>query len=397
MLTSPASIEIVKSKSLTTFHSQFKGVTMKKYLLVFICMFLSLGILHSQDLQSTLNQLAGDATLGYVDPITQGFLTNLNGGLFHKAPQTKLFGFDLEIGAVVMGTPLGNLDKEFSGSGAFRFNKLQADDLAAKTIPTSEAFYNEKRAAMSDAIQNSTFTVTISGPTVVGKKFDIADPTSEVKVDVNGNVVINYQPVPGGPTVTETKSLSQVVNTGLGGVGDLGSSAYVPFFAPQITLGTLVGTQFTLRYVPKIPIPDVGDLSWTGFGIQHNIGYWLPIPVVDLAVSFYTQKIKIDPIFEMSGTAFGLNASKQFGFAFLNVTPYAGFMLESSKMKVHYTPPAADYGPGITPPDIAFEIKGKNTSRLTLGLSLRLLIFNINADYNIGKYNGLTAGLFFAI
>lgn len=363
----------------------------KKLLALFVGMLLLVPTVPAQDLQTALNRLAGDAVLGYVDPISQGFLTNLNGGLFHKAPQTKLFGFDLELGVAVMATPLGNLDKEFSGEGKFRFNKAQADDIAASTISNTEPFATQKRDALSQAIQNTDFTVKISGPTVVGKKFDPADPTSEVKVDVTGQVHIS------GPGFSEDRTISKVVNTGLGGVGDFVSNAYLPFVAPQVSLGTIIGTQFTLRYVPKFKIPDVGDLSWTGFGIQHNVGYWFPIPFVDVAASFYTQKIKIDPIFEMSGTAFGVNASKQLGFAFLNVTPYAGFMIESAKMKVHYTPPAADYGPGVTPPDIAFEIEGKNSSRLTLGLSLRLLIFNINADYNIGKYNNLTAGIFFAI
>lgn len=367
---------------------------MKKNILRFVAGLLMLSYTApAQDLQQTLNQLAGDAVLGYVDPIAQGFLTNLNGGLFHKAPQTKLFGFDLEIGAALMATPLVNLDKEFSGSGKFRFNKSQADEIALSTIPANDPdpFASQKREALSQAIQSTDFTVTISGPTVVGKVFDAADPTSEVKVDVSGNVNIS------GPGFSETKTISHSVRTGLGGIGELGKGSYVPFFAPQVTLGTIIGTQFTLRYVPKIKITDVGDLSWTGFGIQHNVGYWFPIPVVDVAASFYTQKIKIDPIFEMNGTAFGINASKQFGFAFLNVTPYAGLMFESAKMKIHYTPPEADYGPGIVPPTIAFEIEGKNSTRLTLGLSLRLLIFNINADYNIGKYNNLTAGLFFAI
>lgn len=369
---------------------------MKKTLLVFFCALMMLSSVRAQDLQGTLNSLAGDAALGYIDPITQGFLNNLNGGLFHKAPQAKLFGFDLELGLAVMATPLSTLDKEFSATGTFRFNKSQADDIAANTISNTELYYAQKRDALSTAIQGSSFTIGISGPTVVGKKYDPADPTSEVLVSVDGNASITYNDPLGNPH-TESRNFNQIVRTGLGGVGDLGNLAYMPFMAPQVSLGTLFGTQLTVRYMPKLNIPDVGDLSWTGFGIQHNLGYWLPIPFVDVAASFYTQTIKIDPIFEMSGTAFGVNASKQLGFAFLNITPYAGFMFESAKMKVHYTPPAADYGPGVTPPDIAFEIEGKNSTRLTLGLSLRLLIFNINADYNIGKYNSLTAGIFFAI
>lgn len=369
---------------------------MKKTLLVLFCVFITLSSSRAQDLQGTLQSLAGDAALGYVDPISQGFLNNLNGGLFHKAPQAKLFGIDLELGVAVMATPLGNLDKEFNATGLFTFNKEQADEIATNSISNTEVFFAEKRAALSSALQAAKLTVGISGPTVVGKKYDPADPTSEVKVDANGTLSITYNDPIGNPH-TESRNFTQTVHTKLGGIGDLGSAAYLPFMAPQITVGTLVGTQFTLRYVPKFKIQDVGDLSWTGFGIQHNLGYWLPIPIVDVAASFYTQTIKIDPIFEMSGTAFGLNASKQFGFSFLNVTPYAGFMFESSKMKVHFTPNAADYGPGVTPPDIAFDIEGKGSTRLTLGLSLRLLVFNINADYNIGKYNSLTAGLFFAI
>ncbi len=371
---------------------------MKKTLLGVFLLFLALSnlTLAQNDLQGTLNKLAGKAAMGYIDPITQGFLTNINGGLFNKAPQAKLWGIDIELGAAFMYTPLGDLPKTFDEKGAFRFNKAQADEIASNTITTgsSPALVTALRNSLSTALQQSDFNIRIYGPTVLGEKAVVGNPNSpQVKVDMSATVTARYTV----PVINTQRDTSFFVNyalkTGLGGVGALSGSAGVPFFAPQLTLGTIFGTKFTLRYVPKIPIPDVGDLSWTGFGIQHNLGYWFPIPVVDLAASFYTQKIKIDPIFEMSGTSFGLTASKQLGFAFLNVTPYAGFMLESSKLTVNITPPAADYGPGITPPKISFDVEGKNTSRFVVGLGLRILIININADYNIGKYNSMTAGL----
>lgn len=374
----------------------------KTFLCVLFAMVVVPTVWAQDDLQTTLTRLAGKAALGYVDPVSQGFLTNFNGGLFHKAPQAKLWGIDLEIGVVAMSTPFGDLPKTFDANDKFRFNKLQADDIAAQAVtasgnPTRLALEQSVRNNLSTALQSSDFDIRIYGPTVIGSAYSATDPTSEVKIDMNSAVKFQYV-VPVVNQVRDTTlNINKTLGTKLGGANGLSGISSIPFLAPQITLGTLFGTQFTLRYVPKIKLQDVGDLSWTGFGIQHNLGYWFPIPIVDVAASFYTQTIKIDPLFEMSGTAFGLNVSKQFGFKFFNVTPYAGFMLENAKFKVHIVPPAADYGPGITPPDIAFEIEGKNTSRLTLGLSLRLLIFNINADYNIGTYNSMTAGLFFAI
>ena len=45
---------------------------------------------------------------------------------------------------------------------------------------------------------------------------------------------------------------------------------------------------------------------------------------------------------------------------------------------------------------VAFELNGENSSRLTLGLGIRLLVVNINVDYSLAKQNTATAGLFFA-
>ena len=49
-------------------------------------------------------------------------------------------------------------------------------------------------------------------------------------------------------------------------------------------------------------------------------------------------------------------------------------------------------GAPLDPLDVKFDIDGKNKSRLTLGATFRLGVFNINADYNFGKYNSYTAG-----
>ncbi len=372
---------------------------MKKTLLsVVLAVVLLAGSAFSQsDLQNVLNQLAGPAVEGYISPVGQGLNTNFNGGLFHKAPQTKLFGIDLEVGLVVMGTPYADDDKSFSQAGQFTFNKVQADNLVSGINPgTGNASLDAQiRAAVSTQLQKSVTDIKISGPTAIGNVYKAGDATSEVMLEVTTpSITVNVA----GQNRTVSVA-GQKVKTGFGGIEVLQKLKMLPFAAPQLTLGTLFGTQVTLRYVPKYKLADLGgDLSWTGFGIQHNLGYFLPIPFVDVAASYYTQTLKIDPLFEMKGTAFGLNVSKQLGFGFLNLTPYAGYMFEKSKFTVHYTAPASAFDPalGVAPPSVNVEIDGKNTSRLVLGASLRLFVININADYNIGKYKSFTGGVFFA-
>ncbi len=336
----------------------------------------------------TLKNMAGDAGKGFIQPVVSAFGANLNGGWFHKSPQTKIFGIDLELGAVFMATFTTDENKTFNVNGNFKFSggpvgsNSEAEQLASSINGYNNPLF-PKQAAI-DAIANQQFSVGIQGPTVVGSKSDtlkIIVPANTI--NVNGT---NYT-IP-----AQTSVISEVT-------GVLDGSATVPLFAPQFSIGTIYGTQFSFRYLPEVDAGDIGKVKYFGFGIQHNLGMWLPIPVVDVAASFFTQKLNVGTIMEAKTTAFGLNASKQLGFAFLNLTPYAGFMLESSTMTFGY-----DF-PTYTDPNnaannrverISFELEGENKTRLTIGLSIRLLIININADYNIGKQNSATAGVFIA-
>jgi hypothetical protein len=67
-------------------------------------------------------------------------------------------------------------------------------------------------------------------------------------------------------------------------------------------------------------------------------------------------------------------------------------MLEKSTIDIMY-----DFIIDTEEINIAFELEGENKSRLTLGLSLRLLMLNFNVDYNIGTYNSVTVGVMFTI
>jgi hypothetical protein len=118
---------------------------------------------------------------------------------------------------------------------------------------------------------------------------------------------------------------------------------------------------------------------------------------LDVCASFFTQTLDVGSVLTTKATAFGVNASKRFGPGALNITPYAGFMLESSTMTFNYTSNLTTPGGGTQQVTVNLPLKGDNKSRLTLGLSLKILFLNINADYNISTYNSYTGGVMFII
>jgi len=330
--------------------------------------FISLSSVEAQDLEETLNNLSEIAGKGYVAPLVTGFGSNLNGGWFHKAPGPKILGLDFELGVVAMGTLLSDEDRTFSTSGLFQFNREQATILASD-VPVLV------RDAVIDEIIQQDFEVGISGPTAIGSK------SENVKIAFSGETIL------GEDIPAQVIELTEV--TGL--IEDL---EILPLAAPQASIGTLFGTPLTFRYLPGIDIDEeIGEINYFGFGIQHNPEIWFANPLpIDIAAGFFTQTLEIGDYVKATTTSFGINASKQLGPGFLNLTPYAGFMFESSNLEFTY-----DYNidtpAGPAAQSIHFDMDGDNKNRITLGLSLKLGLFNINADYNIGKVNSATAGL----
>lgn len=355
-----------------------------KYLSLVLCfLFITYSNVFSQSLKETLQALSMDAAKSYVSPIASGFGANLNAGWFHRAPQPQKFGFDIELGIVAMASRFPKDASHFSTSGNFRFSQNEAEQILQQS-PEYNSATPAIQKALVQSLTNQTLKVKMEGATIVGSKEDkitisygdltITDPNTNQTIHIAGN--------------------SQQLQIG----GFLEDYKAIPLGAPQLSLGTIYGTVATFRYLPSFPLNnDLGRTSYFGFGLQHNPAAWLPLDLpLDLSAGFFTQHLKIGDLFESNAVAFGINASRQFGFEALNITPYAGFMLESSTMQVKYdfivNTPA---GPSIQ--KIDFKIDGENTYRLTMGLSIRLLIINVNADYNIGQYNNFSLGLNIAI
>jgi hypothetical protein len=356
---------------------------MKTRLIILI--FITCGILsflYADDLQGTLEKLSSTAGKSYVNPFSQALAVDFNGGWFHKVPKAELFGWDFEFGVVGMGSFFDSNEKTFSTeNAAFNFTHDQALQLTQQFAGTPG--YDN----LVNKIVETDFTVGIHGPTIIGDEYLESDPNTSILVDFPSTVVtydVNGQPV----TVTVP---GQIYPLGVGGL--LYNLPAMPLVAPQLTLGTLAGTQVSVRYLPDTTVdPKIGIVTYQGFGVQHNPAFWLPVKLpVDIAMAFFTQNLKVGDIAELTGTTFGLNVAKTYGYKMLSFSPYAGVNAESAKMKFHYTY-QVDTEVGSVNPRINFEIDGKNTTRATVGLNFRLGLTNLNIDYNIGKYQSATAG-----
>jgi len=114
---------------------------------------------------------------------------------------------------------------------------------------------------------------------------------------------------------------------------------------------------------------------------------------VDIAVQGVYQVFNIGDIIKSSTFSANIHASK----TFLVLTPYVGLGYENTKMNFEYT---FDYQiPGQQPmqQDIKVAYTGENAFRAVAGISLKLAILLIHADYNLTKYPSFSGGLGFSL
>ncbi len=344
----------------------------------------------ADDLQSTIQQLSGSAAKLCVAPIVTGFGANLNAGWYHKAPSNDKLSFTFQAGAIGMGTLLSGGSKTFAVADSFRFDSAQAKTLIGTSIDTSTAQGKAARNALMDTLISKSFLVNIAGPTVIGAKHDTA------KVIFPGKTfTVQTQ---NGP-YTDSVHADSIALKGVTGVLNLFSRYAFPLAIPQITVGTVMGTDLTLRWLPTYHFPQVGNVSLFGFGIQHNPSVWLPIPMpLDFGVGYFHQNLTVGNLFDASSNAVSLDVSKTLGGRLLNITPYGGVQWEQSKIKVHYDFTVEDPVTKESLPErIAFNVDGKDSYRATAGLSFHVFLLNLNADYSFAQYSSFSAGVMIGI
>ncbi len=166
----------------------------------------------------------------------------------------------------------------------------------------------------------------------------------------------------------------------------------VPAAIPQVAFSAL-GTELMARFVPETVIEDV-SIDLLGGAVKHSISQYIPLCPVDIAVQAMFNKLSIgSPDLDISTTNFAINAhvSKSFGLAIL----YGGLQYEKTTMDIEYTF-TGDELEGVFENDkLKVNLEGENHVRLTLGAALKLAVFVLNADANIGSQTAFVAGLNF--
>lgn len=336
----------------------------------------------AQSLEETLGSLSSSVGSAYVKPVISAFGSNLNSGWVSQFPSATKLGFHLDLKIVAMGSFFSSGVKNFGAQGGFYFSGSQVDQILQNSnlTPASmgQANYNDLRQAMI----SKQFSVTFSGPTIIGKKSDylkIIFPSQTVSSSSGNYPVQQY-----------TLSVPQVY-------GYLNELVGLPSAAAQLTVGTVFGTNVAIRYFPDVNIQDMGKFSFFGAGLIHNIGVWLPNPIpLDISVGFFTQKMKVGNIFESTATQYGVYASKTFGFI-ISFTPYVGLTTETSKTTVSYDYQSNQTVNGVPVPKVKvkFDLEGENSGSAVIGFNLHLSVLNINADYKFAKTNTVSTGVSF--
>ncbi len=187
---------------------------------------------------------------------------------------------------------------------------------------------------------------------------------------------------------------------------------------PQIEIGSFLGTEIMLRYIPPIKYDTViGKFSFWGIGIKHSINqYWEKAPF-NLAAQFVYQGSSIENSvgatnsqLSANTTIMGVNvqASKEWeGFNF-----YTGFAYETISINTDFTfylpkelqrqlgllpldsdNPRPPMYPGDQRPQYTNALFKDNAVKFTMGISKTFGSLGICLDYNISKFNIVTLGV----
>ena len=161
---------------------------------------------------------------------------------------------------------------------------------------------------------------------------------------------------------------------------------WLPLVVPQVTIGSILGTDLTVRYFGMKINDDLGEVKLLGYGLRHSISQYIPLLPVDLAVGIFRQTFEVGGVVEASSMNYGLEGSVAFGI----LTLYGGLSYESANLNISY-----EYGSGSTAENISFDLKAANSVRMIVGCSIRLAVLQLYADYNLADQSVFSAGLGF--
>ncbi|PID92964.1 MAG: hypothetical protein CSA95_09025 [Bacteroidetes bacterium] len=164
---------------------------------------------------------------------------------------------------------------------------------------------------------------------------------------------------------------------------------YLPYATPQLTVGSLYGTDFTVRLLSARPMASrlsmeeqewINSLYMLGWGVRHNISQWLDLSGMEIAVGYYRQTLSSEDYIDIRSRLISL----QFSYNLAAFTLYAGVGFETSSMILNYHSEELS---------VDFDLSGINKVRTTIGATFNMGPVKLSAEYNLSKQRTFSVGL----
>jgi hypothetical protein len=313
---------------------------------------------------------------GFITPWANAFSAALNGGWYNTGKPHKLGGFDITATVNLAFIPSSAETFDLKGLG---LQTIKFDNPTASTIaPTIAGAENEGPLLYAQTLVNGTTAVRVAdfhSPAGTGINFMIA-PTA------------------------------------------------------QIGIGLPLGTELKLRYLPKLPVKNYGDISLWGVGLMHSITQYLPghdlLPfdlsvfggytnlLVNVPISMqpanynnYTSPYNTPASFANQGLATTIkafNVNLVGSVKLLIFTFYGGLGYSKTSTELvfqgNYPFPSAntstlqvEYINSNVKKIDPISIESFSGLRSNIGFRLKLAVLTINVDYTRAQYNVVSAGL----
>jgi hypothetical protein len=253
---------------------------------------------NSGNLSQTIDQVGSQYAAAYLQPFENAFGADLNSGFYHTADV---------------------------GSNGFHFSlSILA---GAATVPSSDQTINNFQFASTykytDAsgttTVNDTFSVRNGSPTIFGDQNTKGEAYARIHGFDKAGLPFDF--------IDSIQTISGLVNTSI-----------APLPIVQLGLGTIMGTDATIRFLPAVKLGNFGSLGLWGIGIRHSISQYL-YPMGDAPFNltvglafqgFYVNDSSGNSLIKNSAHMFNAEISKSWSI----LTVYGGLQSEGSTMDV---------------------------------------------------------------
>ena len=173
----------------------------------------------------------------------------------------------------------------------------------------------------------------------------------------------------------------------------------------QAAVGLPFHTEIIGRFMPTVDMYDYGKVSLWGLGIKHSLKDYIPfvkrVPMLQLSVlggyTNFSSSVGVEYGDDSGDLEIGASAYTARLLAGINIPVvcfYAGVGYGNTNsnfdVKGTFSGIPGEDSPFTNPISLAYTTDGFD---FNVGMRLRLAIFAIYADYTVGEYSVITAGV----